>query len=346
VACKKNDSELKSNWIIGILLGVFFMAAWNPPFTYPSHWPAPHYAFEHNAIDSLKRELGRALFYDPILSADSSVSCASCHSPYQSFAHTDHAVSHGINDQLGNRNAPVLINLAWQRQLMHDGAIAFFDFQPLAPITHPKEMGETLENVLMKLNRNRRYQKALWAIYQDSLMTSERMLKCLSQFLLSLVSANSKYDQVQLGITDFNEQERSGYRVFQAQCASCHTPPLFTNFEYANNGISIDPIYQDSGRYQISHQAEDIFRFKVPTLRNIEFSYPYMHDGRYPTLRAVLQHYRKDQQGNDGIADVSLPLHFSEKEETDLMAFLLTLSDPDFNLNKENHFPRVFFSGK
>ena len=334
---------MKNRIILGIVVGVSCLAAWNPPFQYPDHWPAPHYAFEHNAIDSLKRELGRALFYDPILSADSTVSCASCHSPYQSFAHTDHKVSHGIGDQMGTRNAPVLINLAWQRQLMHDGAIAFFDFQPLAPITHPKEMGEDLRNVLMKLNRHPRYQRALFAIYQDSTMTSERLLKCMSQFLLSLVSADSKYDQVQRGILTFTEQEQSGYRVFQSHCARCHTPPLFTNYAFANNGISVDPMYQDSGRYKISHQAQDVFRFKVPTLRNIEFSYPYMHDGRYATLREVLRHYSRDHHSNDGAADVSLPLSFSEKEETDLMAFLLTLSDPAFNFKKENQFPRAFF---
>jgi len=237
----------------------------------------------------------------------------------------------------------VLINLAWQRQLMHDGAIAFFDFQPVAPISHPKEMGETLENVLTKLNRNRRYQRALWAIYQDSVMTSERMLKCLSQFLVSLVSQDSNYDQVMKGAAQFNEQEQMGYRVFQKHCASCHTPPLFTNFEFANNGLAVDSIYRDSGRFIITRVESDQFRFKVPTLRNIEFSAPYMHDGRYRQLRAVLKHYRLDKIQNNGAADVLLPMAYSEKEETDLMAFLLTLSDPTFNGNKENHFPRAFF---
>ena len=322
---------------------VALLASWNPPFTYPSQWPAPQYAFEINPMDSLKRELGRALFFDPILSGDSSVSCASCHSPYQSFAHTDHKVSHGIGDQMGTRNAPVLINLAWQRQLMHDGAIAFFDFQPLAPITHPKEMGEKLEHVLMKINRHQKYKAAVKAIYGEETMTSARMLKCISQFLLSLVSSDAKFDLVQRGEMSFTEQEKSGYRIFQAQCSSCHTPPLFSNFEFANNGIAVDPQYQDSGRYVISRKTEDIFRFKVPTLRNIEFSYPYMHDGRYTQLREVLRHYRTDHHQNSGIADVALPLGFSEKEETDLMAFLLTLSDVKFNYRKENQFPREFF---
>ncbi len=326
-----------------VVIGLLWMAGFDPTFKYPTGWPAPHYRFEQNPLDSSKRELGRALFFDPSLSKDSTISCASCHSPYQSFAHTDHAVSHGIHDQLGNRNAPVLINLAWQRELMHDGAISFFDFQPLAPITHPKEMGEELGNVLKKLNQNQRYRKALLKIYPDGEMTSERMLTCISQFLLSLVSADSKYDQVQRGVLSFTAQEQSGYLVFQAHCARCHTPPLFTNYAFANNGISVDPMYQDSGRYKISHQAQDVFRFKVPTLRNIEFSYPYMHDGRYATLRAVLQHYRKNKHRNTGVPDVALPLHFSENEETDLLAFLLTLSEPGFNYRAENQFPRAFF---
>ena len=327
----------------GILGFVILISNWNAPLQYPAYWPAPHYSFEFNPMDAMKRELGRALFYDPILSADSTISCASCHSPYQSFAHTDHAVSHGIGDQLGHRNAPVLINLAWQRQLMHDGAIAFFDFQPLAPITHPKEMGERLQHVLQKINRNERYQQAVKQIYQDSVMTSERMLKCISQFLLSLVSENAKYDSVQNGQAQFTAQEERGFGIFKQHCASCHTPPLFSNFGYANNGISVDANYQDSGRYSVTLNPEDIFRFKVPTLRNIEFSYPYMHDGRYKHLREVLKHYRLDHYQNDGMRDLSLPIGFTENEETDLMAFLLTLSDREFNHRKENQFPREFF---
>ena len=306
-------------------------------------WPPMAYDFSKNPPNEKIRELGRALFYDPILSADSTISCASCHSPYQSFAHTDHAVSHGIYDRMGTRNAPVLINMAWQKSFMYDGAIAFLDFQPLAPIAHPSEMGEDMAHVLRKLKRSALYPSAFASAFGDSLISSERMLKAISQFVLSLVSQDAKYDKVMLGQASFSEQESKGYALFQEKCASCHVPPLFTDGSFKNNGLEVNPAFLDSGRYRITRDQGDLFKFKVPTLRNISFSGPYMHDGRFSQLMQVVRHYSSHEFSNSGVKEISIPMHLSTDQETELVAFLLTLSEPEFNFKKENQFPKEFF---
>jgi cytochrome c peroxidase len=173
---------------------------------FPSHFPKPVYDFKKNPLSKEKVELGRVLFFDPILSKDKSISCASCHSSFNAFAHTDHDLSHGIGDSIGNRNAPALFNLAWQSSFMWDGAVNHLDVQALAPITHPKEMGEDLETVVRKLQASKIYPKLFFKAFNDSIITGERVLKSLSQFQLTLISANSKYDRVKEGIENFTEQ--------------------------------------------------------------------------------------------------------------------------------------------
>ena len=207
---------------------------------YPSYFPKPAYDLKKNPLSQNKIELGRALFYDPILSKDSTISCASCHSSFNSFAHTDHALSHGIADKIGTRNAPALMNLAWHQTFMWDGAINHLDVQALAPISHPKEMGEKIEDVVAKLQQSKLYPKLFYKAYNDSIVTGEKVLKALSQFQLTLISGNSKYDKVKQNKEKFTEQEQKGYSLFQKNCNSCHTEPLFSNYTFANNGLQIE----------------------------------------------------------------------------------------------------------
>lgn len=313
---------------------------------YPNHFPEPAYNFDKNPIIAEKVELGRALFYDPVLSRDSSISCASCHSPYNAFAHTDHDLSHGIHDRIGIRNAPPLFNLAWQSTFMWDGAINHLDMQALAPIHHPNEMDEILENVVNKLQRNRRYPQAFYQAFQDTVITGEYILKALSQFQLTLVSATAKYDSVKLGLVSFTEQEQKGYALFENHCNSCHTEPLFTNQGFANNGLAVDSTLNDKGRSVISGKKEDYLLFKIPSLRNISYSYPYMHDGRFATLREVIHHYsEKTKTGKTLSQTLKKPLSLHPNEKVDLTAFLLTLDDKAFVFDKKNKFPRDFFFG-
>ena len=300
---------------------------------YPKNWPAPRYDFSRNPLTRQGIELGRRLFYDPVLSRDSTVSCASCHLSFTAFAHVDHALSHGIQDRIGTRNAPALANLAWAPAFMWDGAIQHLDFQALAPISSPTEMDHSIQKVVEKLGASTRYPPLFEAAFGDRKVTGERVLKAMAQFELTLVSAGSKYDRMVAGTDTFTLQEQNGYAVFQKNCAACHAEPLFTNFHFEKNGLPPDSLLRDFGRMNITKDPADSFRFKVPTLRNVEFSYPYMHDGRFRKLRDVVNHYAQTTR-------LDRKIELSAHEKTDLVAFLLTLTDREFLFNPDFSFPK------
>lgn len=334
---------MSSNKYLAFLAAFILLASFNfysLSLKYPAHFPKPQYDFTKNPLDSAKIQIGRALFYDPILSDNNSISCASCHSPYNAFAHTDHDLSHGINDQIGTRNAPALFNLAWQKSFMWDGAINHLDMQALAPISHPKEMGSHISTVVKKLNDSPIYRKLFFEAYGDSTATGEKILKTLSQFELTLVSANSKYDQVRTGKAVFTEQERNGYALFQKNCNACHTEPLFSNYDFENNGLPIDTTLNDVGRWFVTKNNKDKLHFKTPSLRNLSFTYPYMHDGRFKKLHQVINHYTS----LDVQKKISKPLKnqiiLSSRDKVDLIAFLLTLNDKDFVFNPAFQYPK------
>ncbi|HHZ64458.1 MAG TPA: cytochrome-c peroxidase [Flavobacteriales bacterium] len=300
-------------------------------FKYPKYFPSIEYNTANNTPSAEKVKLGRALFYDPILSKDKTISCASCHSPYNAFAHTDHDLSHGINDQIGTRNAPALFNLAWQKSFMWDGAINHLDMQALFPITHPKEMGETIEKVLDKLRNSNIYPKLFLNAFKDSIIETEKLLKALSLFQLTLISSNSKYDKVQKGLEQFSVQEKKGHALFLKNCNSCHTEPLFSNYNFANNGLPMDSTLNDYGRWGITHQSKD----------SLLFTSPYMHDGRFKTLNQVLNHYIKGIEKSETLSkDLKSNILLTSNERADIIAFLLTLNDKDFIFDHKHQFPR------
>lgn len=330
--------------IIGLL--VIFLAV---SFRYseklwktPSGWPEPVYNFRKNPLDSATVQLGRVLFYDPVLSSDSLVSCASCHSPYNAFTHVDHALSHGVKDRIGTRNSPVLINLAWGKSFMWDGAVNHLDMQALAPLENHLEMDETLSHVLQKMGRQEKYRHLFKNAFHTESITGERFLKAISQFMLTLVSSDSKYDRVmrqEAGI-QFTDQESKGYALFKQYCASCHTEPLFTNHTFQNNGLAIDSLLKDVGRMKITQKSSDSLKFKVPTLRNIDRSAPYMHDGRYRSLQMVLFHYSSDIHSSPTLApELKKGIDLSEDDKRNIIAFLKTLTDPVFLKNKQFQYP-------
>jgi cytochrome c peroxidase len=304
-------------------------------FVYPDYFPKPTYNFAENPLSESKIQLGRALFYDPILSKDSTISCASCHSPYNAFAHTDHDLSHGINDSIGTRNAPALFNLAWGKSFMWDGAIHQLDVQALAPISHPGEMGEDIENLVIKLQNSQEYPSLFEAAFGSKNITGEYLLKALSQFQLTLVSANSKYDSVQRKESSYTVQESKGYELYKSNCSNCHTEPLFTNNNFERNGLGIDTTLIDFGRMMITNNEVDSAFFKVPSLRNLSYTYPYMHDGRYRKLKDVLNHYTSNPNLSRNKA-----IDLSSNEKADLIAFLLTLNDREFVFNPKHQFLR------
>ncbi len=313
-------------------------------FQTPEGWPEPKYNFAENPLTEENILLGRALFHDPILSKDNTISCTSCHSQYSAFTHIDHKLSHGIDDRIGTRNAPALMNLAWQDKFMWDGAIVNLDMQSLAPISHPDEMGENLAHIVTKLQGSKIYPALFKDAYGDTSITGERILKSLSQFMLTMVSSNSKYDKVMRNEAQFTAQEQKGYQLFVKNCASCHKEPLFTTNDFANNGLPIDTILQDFGRMKITENSSDSLLFKIPTLRNIEFSYPYMHDGRFNSLNEVLSHYQNGIQHSSTLSpELQDSLSISPNDKVDIIAFLLTLSDKEFLFNKKFNYPKEIF---
>jgi cytochrome c peroxidase len=299
---------------------------------YPKSWPKPVYDFSRNPLTRQGIELGRRLFYDPVLSRDSTVSCSSCHLSFTAFTHVDHALSHGIESRIGTRNSPALTNLAWSAYFMWDGAISSLDLQAVAPISHPAEMDHSIEKVVQRLQPSARYKALFDAAFGDTLVTRERLLKALAQFELTLISAGSKYDRVMAGQDTFSKQEQHGYAVFQKNCSSCHTEPLFTNRGFERNGLPLDSTLRDFGRMGVTHQPADSLKFKVPSLRNIEFSYPYMHDGRFKKLKDVMNHYAQTTA-------LAQKIELSSNDKVDLTAFLLTLTDRSFLFNPAFSFP-------
>lgn len=331
-------------FLLIVILGLQFKSNNRDNFTFskiPSNWPKPIYDFEKNPLDAKTIALGRKLFYDPILSLDNTISCSSCHLSFTAFTHVDHALSHGIGDSIGTRNSPVLINLAWSKHFMWDGAVNHIDVQALAPITHPSEMGENLENVIRKLNEHNSYPQLFKEAFGSETISSKQLLKALAQFQLTLISSNSKYDKVKRKEATFSKQEKRGYKLFKKNCASCHSEPLFTSGEFENNGLEVDTFLNDIGRAKITQLSKDKYKFKIPTLRNIEFSFPYMHDGRFKSLREVLNHYTSHISQTENLASqLGNGIKLSSNDKTDIIAFLLTLSDKEFLFNPDFQFPR------
>ena len=209
-------------------------------------------------------------------------------------------------------------------------------------MAYPAEMDNDITIVIDRLKNSEKYISLFENAFDDEI-TGEHFLKAFSQFLLILVSANSKYDQVmrkEEGV-EFSQQELSGYEVFKNNCSSCHQEPLFTNNEFVNNGIGIDTTLNDFGRMTITQNASDSLKFRVPTLRNIEFSYPYMHDGRFRKLQEVIKHYTHGIEDSSTLAqELKQKIELSHKEQIDLVAFLLTLTDKEFLFNPKYSFPR------
>ncbi len=297
----------------------------------PAGWPAPVYDLSKNPLTAEGIELGRRLFYEGKLSRDGNFSCGSCHQQFGAFNSYEHPFSHGFNNALTNRNAPGLFNLAWQREFMWDGGINHLDLQPLAPMTAENEMAETLENVVNKLKGDKAYRILFKAAFGTDDINTRRIGQALSQFMLQLVSGNSKYDKVMRGEASFILPEQLGYEIFKKKCASCHREPLFTDFSYRNTGMPVDTTLNDMGRMKITGHAKDSLKFRVPSLRNIAVTAPYGHDGRFYSLISVFDHYRKNMQPGpttDSLLQNRLPL--SNFEVGQLTAFLYTLTDSTF----------------
>ena len=305
-------------------------------FNKPAHFPEPTYSFAITPLTKETFELGRKLFHDGILSRDNTISCASCHLGQNAFTHHGHDVSHGIDDQLGIRNSPSLVNLAWSTSFFWDGGVQQLDLSAIVPIHNPTEMDENLENVVRKLQNDTQYPRLFKKAFGDSMISSNNILKALSHFMVSLISDNAKYDQVKRNEAEFTTEEAKGYKIFQARCNSCHQEPLFTDHSFRDNGLGINAA-KDFGRYEITLRDEDKLKFKVPTLRNLKYTAPYMHDGSIYNLEGVLKHYAKEIQHTinlDPLLKENNGIPLNQQEINELSIFLNTLNDESFVNNK------------
>ena len=280
-------------------------------------------------------ELGRRLFYDPLLSGDDSISCATCHQQARAFSDGAQISSDGLSGAPLKRHTPALINLAFMPAYFWDGGGYDLESVAFGPIGHPDEMGQSLDRLVDELASAPLYPALFSAAFSDGL-TLPNIVRALAQFQRSLVSADAPYDRFVAGDADaLGPAALAGMALVARHCGDCHPAPFFTDFGYANNGL--DQTYADDherlawGRGRLTETPEDKGAYKVPTLRNAAVTAPYMHDGRFSTLRAVFDHYRFELKYGAGL-DPRLrhKAPISDREVGQMMAFLDALTDARF----------------
>lgn len=305
-------------------------------------FPMPNFNGNTPTVEGVK--LGRMLFYEKLLSRDASQSCASCH--IQAFGFTDTATfSVGVEGKEGRRQAMSVFNTAWHtNEFFWDGRAHLLRDQSLKPIQDKLEMNETLENVVSKLSAEQKYKDQFIRAFGNDEITSEKMSLAMEQFMNTIVSNQSKYDKFLAGEITLTASEERGRKLFfqeyneflpaesGADCAHCHSTFNFTNNKYMNNGLDMDGQSSDLGREEANGDIKDRGKFKVPSLRNIALTAPYMHDGRFKTLEEVVDHYNNGIQQSTTLdpalaATTNTGLRLTTQDKADLVAFLKTLTD-------------------
>jgi cytochrome c peroxidase len=315
-SCRKNEQQ---NNLLGLQQVI------------PDGFPEPVYKFEDNPLSREGFELGRKLFYDGRLSIDGVHPCSSCHQQIAGFGTYEHDRSHGVYNSHTLRNAPVLFNLAWNTSLHWDGEFNSLKDEVAQPINGHIEMGESFQAVIGKLQEDAEYRKMFKEVYRYPFIRPEYILKSLVQFSGYMTSADSKYDRYKKGTVTFTVQEESGYQLFKTNCATCHKEPLFTDYSFRNIGLPVDNNLNDYGRIRVTGKNEDSLKFKVPTLRNVNISSNYMHDGRFNTLAQCFNHYRTGVQQSTTLDPLLVNgITLTNAQAADLTAFLKTLTDSSF----------------
>lgn len=283
--------------------------------------------------------LGEKLFNDPILSADNTLSCADCHLQSSSFSDPNQ-YSLGIDGIAGTRNASAIINVGWSNLFFWDGRVNSLEEQALEPINNPIEMHNNWSNVELEINANEEYVLLFKKAFNISYIDSIYIVKAIAQFERTMISANSKYDQFLKQEVQLTASELNGYAIFNSEkgdCFHCHGTEMFVDNLFHNNGLDSEP-FSDLGLGAITNLAMDNGKFKTPTLRNIEFTAPYMHDGRFATLEEVIDHYNSGGEYSSTVdplmKKLGVGLQLTNQEKEDLIAFLKTLSDPNFISNE------------
>jgi cytochrome c peroxidase len=350
-----------NSWVTFMLLSLFVVLtgcrgdggtesepiAWGPPtpleFDVLADYWVPPVPVE-NLLTHEGVALGKALFHDPILSQDQTLSCATCHNPADAFSNRGFKVSIGIRGQAGTRNAPALFNLTAGGLVFWDGRSPNLEDQALHPVPDAREMDLPWSEAVKRLSRKAFYREAFGKAFGNVAIDSALTARALAQYVRSLISMGSRFDQWKQGKAELTEEELLGYELFRTDrtnCAHCHQEPLFTLFSFHN--IGLDSIIEGTGMGAITGIASTLGIWKTPSLRNLAFTAPYMHDGRFATLDEVLDHYVsgghltatldpmiRHPATADDRANEAKSLTLTESERKALLAFFNTLNDSDF----------------
>jgi len=325
---------LNSGFVRNQLLFVFSLALWlstsckpgnADALIIPKGWPVPNIP-DDKAVNEERILLGRKLFYDPILSLNQNVSCASCHKPELAFADSV-PVSSGANEKFGNRNTPGLFNVAWYPHFLAEGGVSTLELASIAPIHNESEMDFNIGDAVTRLANDEVYRQLFHVAY-DTLPSTYTLVRALGAFQRSLISGNSPYDRYLLGEkTAISESARRGMKLFFSDslaCSSCHSGFLFTDFGFHNLGL---PANEDPGRFLLTSKPADRGRFRTPSLRNAALSAPYMHNGSIRTLNEVIRFYEAGGGESENKSEQIRPFRLSDDERADVLAFLNSLTD-------------------
>jgi len=324
-ACRKDDSSAPAVTPESAVLQV------------PAGFPQPEIPAD-NALTPLRIALGKRLFYDPVLSRDSTLSCASCHKQSLAFADSV-AISPGIAGRPGTRNAPSLANVAYQKRLLSEGGVPTLEMQVLVPIQEHNEFDFNILNIMERLERIPEYVDLSWQAYgrkPDPFVIT----RAISAFERTLLSGDSPYDQwhFQGKSRALSADAQRGLALFHSErlgCNNCHAGFLFTNQGFANNGLY--ETYADPGRMRLTGLESDRAVFKIPGLRNVSVTAPYMHDGSLKSLDAVIDHYQTGGKPHPNKSKILQPFTLTARERQDLLAFLNSLTDVTFLQNPDHH---------
>lgn len=304
------------------------------PLKIPHGFPALNPSADKNRPTKYGVELGEKLFHEKKFSGNNTISCASCHNRSSAFA-DNNIQAIGIYGRVGLRNTPPIQNLAFMKFYNWDGNKLTLESQPLVPIITHEEMNSSILEVIGKLRNEYEYKELFRKAFGDEDITPDRIYRSLSQYQYTLISAGSKYDRVKRNEGEtFTESEARGYHTFKMKCASCHSTELFTDQSFRNVGFPLNPSTEEAGRARVTGVPDDLMRFRVPSLRNAEYTAPYGSFGQFPTLKAVLDYFDNGVLYADNLDPIlkengnRIPM--TEQEKEDIIDFIKTLSDSSF----------------
>lgn len=312
-----------SNLVVSILLASCAPEPSSELLSELATWPQMEYPTD-NEPDTQKIALGERLFFDPVVSIDSSISCASCHKEVYGFA-DDVAISPGVEGRLGKRNSPSLWNVGYQPYFMREGGVPTLEMQVLVPVQEHSEMAFNMVLLAQRLNANTAFKNDFLEAFGDS-ASAYTITRALAQYERTLIQEPTAFDEYVRGDNGaLSTAAKKGFDLFygKAGCDGCHSGPLMTNFGFYNNGTQTGP--DDYGRAELTLDSADFYLFKVPSLRKVALTAPYMHDGSLMSIQDVLEQYNDGGVGHDYTSDGIAPLNLNESELVALEEFLSTL---------------------